>query len=287
MTGPEYVFDGTRENFRQLVLENSHRGAVLVNYWAPGAGPCLRLWQVLEGLSQAYQGRFLLVNINTDTQKSLVREQAITSVPTIKIYRNGSVVESIYGAQSESTLRASIDRHVAPARDTSIGEAIQQYQSGDVDAALQTLARAHAAVPADPKPCATTMKLLLRDRRYADVEDYYSTLPSALQAESDLSALRVHARMLYLAEQAPPVEELERRLEENPDHLDTLLSRAALAMVRDAYETALDLLLRALEQEPRYCDELARKAMLAIFALLGSEHELTRRYQDAMRRVLL
>ncbi|HHH42810.1 MAG TPA: tetratricopeptide repeat protein [Gammaproteobacteria bacterium] len=286
MSGPEYVFDGTRENFRQLVLENSHRGAVLVNYWAPGAGPCFRLWQVLEGLSQAYQGRFLLVNINTDTQKSLVRDNAITSVPTIKIYRNGSVVESIYGAQSESSLRASIDRHVSPARDTAIGEAIRQYQSGDVDAALQTLAQAHAAAPVDPKPCTTAMKLLLREQRYADVEEYYSTLATDVQAEPDISALRVHARMLHLAEQAPPVAELERRLAENPDQLDALLSRAALAMVQDEYETALDLLLRALEQDPGYHDELARKAMLAIFALLGSEHELTRRYQDAMRRVL-
>ncbi len=32
MTGLNHVFDGTRENFRQLVLENSRKGAVLVNY---------------------------------------------------------------------------------------------------------------------------------------------------------------------------------------------------------------------------------------------------------------
>ena len=100
MTDLKHVIDATGENFHQLVIANSAKGTVLVNYWTPNAGPCFKLWQVLESLSQDYQGRFLLVNVNTDTQKSLARENGITSVPTIKIYQRGTVVESIYGAQS-------------------------------------------------------------------------------------------------------------------------------------------------------------------------------------------
>ncbi|MFQ5643695.1 MAG: tetratricopeptide repeat protein [Thiogranum sp.] len=286
MSGPDHVFDGTRENFRQLVLENSHRGAVLVNYWTPGAGPCFKLWQVLEDLSRAYQGRFLLVNVNTDTQNSLARGNGITSVPTIKIYQRGKVVESIYGAQSETALRASIDKYVAPAQNTSIGRAIHAYQAGNVDAALEILAGASATAPEDPKPCATTIKLLLREKRFAPIEDYCSTLPATVQAQAEISTLRVHARMLHLAEQALPVEALDRQLEAAPQDMDSALSRAAVAMVRNEYEHALTCLLRVLQQDPDYSDALARKAMLAIFALLGDDHELTRQFQGAMRKVL-
>jgi len=286
MTGLNHVVDGTRENFQQLVLENSRKGTVLVNYWTPSAGPCFKLWQELESLSQEYQGRFLLVNVNTDTQNPLARENGITSVPTIKIYQHGNVVESIYGAQSESSLRTSIDKYVPPAQNTSIARAIHTYQTGQADAALDILAEASTLAPEDPKPCATAIKLLLREKRYADIEDYYSTLSGNIQAEPEIGTLQVHAKMLHLAEQALPTEKLDSQLEKVPDDMDTALSRAAVAMVQDDYETALTRLFQVLQQDPHYRDELPRKAMLVVFSLLGDKHELTKVFQNSMREVL-
>jgi len=286
MAGLTHVFDGTRENFQQLVLENSRKGIVLVNYWTPNAGPCFKLWQVLEGLSQEYQGRFLLVNVNTDTQKPLARENGITSVPTVKIYQQGNVVESIHGAQSETSLRSSIDKYAPPAQNTAIARAIHTYQTGQADAALELLAEASSATPNDPKPCAIAIKLLLREKRYADIDVYCSALTGIIQAEPEIDTLRVHAKMLQLAEQAPPVGELDRQLEDVPDDLDSALNRAAVAMVQDDYETALTRLFQVLQLDPQYCDELPRKAMLVLFSLLGDKHELTKAFQDSMREVL-
>ena len=286
MTTLEHVFDGTRENFQQLVVENSRKGAVLVNYWAPNAGPCLRLWQVLEGLSQEYQGRFLLVNVNTDSQGPLVRDNGITSVPTLKIYHRGAIVESIYGAQSEASLRTAIDKYVPPAADSALGQALRNYQAGQVDTALEILAQAGAREPDNLRLHVTTIKLLLREKRYADIESRVAALPDWMRTRREISELQVHAAMLHLAQQAPPAAELDRLLECRPNDLDSGLSRAAVAMVQDDYETALLRLLHLLRQDPHYRDELPRKAMLVIFSLLGDEHELTRNFQHAMREVL-
>jgi len=286
MTGLNHVFDGTRDNFQQLVLENSHRGVVLVNYWTPNAGPCFMLWRVLESLSREYQGRFLLVNVNTDTQKSLARENGITSVPTIKIYQNGNVVESIYGAQSETSLRSIIDKYAPPAKNTPIARAIRTYQAGHIDTALDMLADISTKAPQDPKPYATAIKLLLREKRYADIDVYASALPDTIAGDPEISTLRVHAKMLQLAEQAVSASELDRRLEEVPDDMEAALSRAAVAMVQDDYETALMRLFQLLQQDQHYLDELPRKAMLVIFSLLGDTHELTKAFQDSMRKAL-
>jgi putative thioredoxin len=57
-------------------------------------------------------------------------------------------------------------------------------------------------------------------------------------------------------------------------------------MVQDDYETALTRLFQLLQQDPHYRDELPRKAMLVIFSLLGDTHELTRNFQDSMRKAL-
>lgn len=281
-----HVFDGTPENFQQLVVENSHKGVVLVNYWTASAGPCFRLWQVLEGLSQEYGGRFLLVNVNTDTYKMLARDQGITSVPTVKIYRNGVVVESIYGAQSESALRNVVDKYVPPAQDAAIAGVIRAYQSGDVEGALHMLVEASSKCPYDIKLHAMRCKILLREKRYADIENYLSGLPDKLQNQHELGILRVHARMLALAEQAPSVELMDGRLEAVPDDLDNAMQRAAVAMVQDDYATALALLLEVFRRERQYANELPRKAMLVIFSLLGDQHDLTRSYQKQLRDLL-
>ena len=286
MSKLDHVLDGNAENFHQLVVQNSTRGTVLVNYWTPNAGPCFKLWQVLERLSIEYRGRFLLVNVNTDTQKRLARENAITSVPTIKIYRQGQVVESIYGAQSEASLRAVIDNYVPPAQDTDIAEAIRAYQAGDIDTALATLVEASQQSPDNSKPHATAIKLLLREKRFVDIDTWYSALPERLRRQPEISHLQAHARMLHLAELAEPADQLELQLKKAPGDIQVLMSLAALRMVEDQLESALEYLLIAFQTDRQHEDELPRRAMLAIFSLLGDKHEITAAYQKRLRDLL-
>jgi len=286
MSKLDHVFDGNADNFHQLVIQNSARGTVLVNYWTPNAGPCFKLWQVLEHLSIEYRGRFLLVNVNTETQKRLARENGITSVPTIKIYREGQVVESVYGAQSEASLRSIIDNHVPPAQDTDIAEAIRAYQAGDIDTALATLVEASQQSPDDSKPHATAIKLLLREKRFVDIDTWYSALPERLRRQPEISHLQAHARMLHLAEQAEPAEQLEQQLKKAPGDIKVLMSLAALRMVEDQLESALEYLLIAFQTDRQHEDELPRRAMLATFTLLGDKHEITVAYQKRLRDLL-
>jgi len=142
MTESAFIFEATADNFTQLVLDNSAKGPVLVNYWAPWAGPCLKLWPVLEQLARHYAGRFLLVNVNTDKHKSLARDYGINSLPTLKMYRHGKVVDEVHGAESEQSLRAFIDKHMARPSDRLLAKALRLYQQGDTTAALTLLAEA-------------------------------------------------------------------------------------------------------------------------------------------------
>ena len=99
MSHSPYVFDATAENFRTLVLENSDKGPVLVNYWSPRAGPCLMLMPRLIRLVTEFGGSFLLVMLNTDDLGRLAREHGVNSLPTIKIFRRGKVVDTLHGAE--------------------------------------------------------------------------------------------------------------------------------------------------------------------------------------------
>ncbi len=286
MAKHEHVFDGTMENFGQLVLENSMKGMVLVNYWTPKAGPCFKLWQVLEQLSEEYQGRFLLVNINTETQRQLVKQSGITSVPTVKIYRKGTVVDSIHGAQSAHSMRAAIDKHLPTPPHPAKLEAMQAYEAQRVDDALRILADASAATPGDYSLPAMAMKLLFRQRRFADITHYYNDLSPDAQGDSDIKHLVIHAELLRLADEAPPQEELDRHLRDHPTDFAALLGRAGVALVQNDFEYALECLFYVFQHQRDYQNGFAHKAMLSLFALLGQDHPVSQGFRQRMREIL-
>jgi putative thioredoxin len=275
----DYVFDGTSDNFQQLVIENSRKGLVLANYWTPNAGPCFKLWQALEALSREFQGRFLLVNVNTETQKRLARENGITSVPTVKIYRNGSVIDAIYGAHSQSSLRSTINQHLPPARPPEVIRAIQTYQAGHTDDALKILVDAALEDPGNADVHTTAVRLLLREGRYAEIGDYVAHLPEALQNQADIDAMHTHALLLQLAAAAPAKQRLDALLEQNPGDRQATLQRIALALTGDDYQTAFDSLMKLLATAPQEEQKFLHKVMRTLFRILGEDSELTRHFR--------
>lgn len=82
-----YIHAANADNFQSLVIENSKRGPVLVNFWSKKAGPCLRQYPLLDKLVHDYKGRLLLINIDVDSELKITREVGITSVPSLKLYQ--------------------------------------------------------------------------------------------------------------------------------------------------------------------------------------------------------
>src|SRR4030067_109530 len=113
MATSPYVFDATAENFHALVLENSDKGPVLVNYWSPRAGPCLMLMPRLIRLATEFGGRFLLVMLHTDELGRLARDHGVTSLPTVKLFRRGEAIDTLHGAESETVLREFSSQQVS------------------------------------------------------------------------------------------------------------------------------------------------------------------------------
>lgn len=286
MADSPFIFEATPANFAQLVLDNSAKGPVLVNYWAPWAGPCLKLWPVLEQLARHYGGRFLLVNVNTDTHKSLARDYGINSLPTLKMYRHGKVVGEVHGAESDQSLRAFIDKHIARASDRLLAKALGLFQQGDTAAALALLAEASQDDPDNPRLPLTHAKLLLRERRHAEAQALIAALPKAVQEQAEFANLHAHAGFLAAAAEAPDAEQLRTRIAQDSGDLSARYQLSALALFNDAYEPALEQLLEIVRRDRAFMNDIGRRGMTAIFALLGREHELSQRYRALLNNAL-
>lgn len=85
----------TNENFTAEVLEADK--PVLVDFWAPWCGPCRMLGPVISEIAEQYSGKVKVCKVNVDEQNELAVKYGISSIPTIKLFKNGEVTDTSIG----------------------------------------------------------------------------------------------------------------------------------------------------------------------------------------------
>ncbi|MCU7878375.1 MAG: tetratricopeptide repeat protein [Candidatus Thiodiazotropha sp. (ex Lucinoma borealis)] len=285
MTTPSYILEGTADNFDRLVLENSKRGLVIADFWATWVGPSLKQQQIFIDLAQRYEGRFLLVSINTDEQKALAERFGVRSLPSFKLFRHGDLVGEYHGVQPESDYPRIIDEYVQKQLDSSSREAIAAWQSGDPERALKILAEAIVNDPQNLSLPALMTKILMRQERFREAYDLLSALPEQAQEGVEIRNLLAHLDIIVTAEDADELEAIQRRLEVNPKDADTRYQLAAVTLIGDDLEAALDLLLDLVRNHSTYRNGIARKAMQAVLDRLDAKDEQVARYRRELFRL--
>ena len=278
-----HVFDATAENFQRLVLENSHRGLVLVHFWTPRAGPCMVLMPRLVKLATEYGGRFLLVMLNTDELGSLARRLGVTSVPTVKFFRRGEVVETVHGAESDNHFRALLDRFIQRDSASLHTQGLSAWQNNSFDEAKRLLAAAAVDEPGNPAIPRDLAKLLWANGEHEQALLLLESLPADLRTHPDIGGLYAHLALAHAAETAAP--DVETRAADAGD-AGARLQLAALRLAQDDMESALAMLDGLDAEHPQYRNGLPRQALLALFDLLGPEHALTRTYRARLSQRL-
>jgi len=108
----DFSLDVSEVEFDTAVIALSRRVPVLVDFWAPWCGPCRTLKPMLEKLATEYGGRFVLAKINSDEAQTVAARYAVRSIPAVKLFVNGDVVDEFAGALPEGQVRAFLDRHL-------------------------------------------------------------------------------------------------------------------------------------------------------------------------------
>jgi putative thioredoxin len=286
MQGSAFILEGTELNFDRLVLENSRKGLVLVDFWAPWVGPSLRQREMLSRLAKSYKGRFLLVTIDTDQHKGIASRFAVKSLPSLKLFRAGTVVETLHGVQPERDYQAAVDRYLVSLGDKVRLAAGKAWNEGRHELAVQTLVEGAMAEPANLEIPAMLGKLLMRLNRFGEARDVLTALPEAARASALIAPLLAHLEFITAAGVVEDPEGLKQQIAAHPDDCRSRFRLAAVSLIEDDYATAVGELMEILRCDREFDDGVARRGLLAVFETLGGDHELVKRYRGEMARLI-
>jgi thioredoxin 1 len=84
---------------------------VLVDFWAEWCGPCKMIAPILHEIALENQGKIKVAKVNVDECDSIPGKYGIRGIPTLIIFKNGSVHATKVGALSKAQLQAFVDEN--------------------------------------------------------------------------------------------------------------------------------------------------------------------------------
>ncbi len=261
------VVNVTDATFREAVIEESRRRPVVVDFWAGWCQPCRIIGPVLERLADEHNGDFLLAKLDVDANPEASTAFRIQSIPAVKAFKGGAVVNEFIGAVPEPAVRQFLDSVLPSEADRLMQQGLDAERGGRTAEA---------------------------ERFYRWALDVQPSHEAALLGRGRLAALRgdVDEARRFL-EPLRPNEEAERLLSaievsewstpgpngEGP------MAKGQRAAAEGRWEEALAEFL----QEVRAAgdaSEAAREAMLKVFSVLGEDDRLTVEYRRKLAAAL-
>ena len=100
----------TSEIFDAEVLDSDI--PVLVDFWASWCGPCKMLAPIIEEIAEEYDGKIKVGKVNVDDEQQLAMDYGIASIPTVILFNDGEIKETLIGYRDKEEFEAVINAEI-------------------------------------------------------------------------------------------------------------------------------------------------------------------------------
>ena len=85
---------------------------VLVDYWAEWCGPCKMIAPILDEISSEYAGKIKICKVDVDSNPETAAKFNVRGIPTLLVFKNGTVEATKVGALSKAQLAEFVDSQI-------------------------------------------------------------------------------------------------------------------------------------------------------------------------------
>ena len=281
----DHIVNIDETNAAALLIEESNKRPVVVDFWADWCEPCKVLMPLLEKIANEYQGAFLLAKVNADEQQGIAQQLGVRSLPTVMVIQNGQPVDGFTGAQPENVVREMLEKYLPKPWDGLLQKGQEAMERGEFSEALVPLRQAweesgkrHDIAMVYAQCLIESMRLdeaeaLLDDVRMADQDAAYEQLRAQLEIKRE-------------AAKSPEIDALEQKLAANPDDLDVRHQLGVQYTNSGQYREGMEQFITILQKEVDHGDGATKRLLLDTIATLGKGDPLAAEYQRKLYSLL-
>lgn len=286
MSQATFIFDATSENFQRDVIDASMTQPVLVDFWADWCAPCKMLMPVLAKLAEEFQGGFHLAKVNTDLEQALAAQFGVRSLPTVKVFSKGHVVDEFMGALPETEVRRFIEKHVESDADRIVAEATALQQNGRTDDAISVL-QDYLEHNADDDPVRVALAGVCIESGLLDnARVVLNGVSSGGKLDSQYKSCLARLTVAEAADSAPDRTELESRVEADPLDVPARLQLSAILYGAGEVEAAMSQLLDLVKLGRGDAAEKGRQGLIELFDVIGLRDDRVVKYRRLLAQAL-
>lgn len=273
------VFEVSPQTFQTDVIDRSKQLPVLLLFWAAQVGPSAQTRDTLTRLAAQFQGKVAVGLVDVARDQTLAQHLRIQGLPSIRVVRDGQLVDQLDGPQTETTLRGLLDALTQSPADMLREQLDVLLERADYDSALAMLQRAISEEPNNQAFRVELADVLVIRDQLDDARTVLAGIPEGTEGRER------PATRLEFAEEAAGMEDpdaLAAKVDANPDDLEARYRLAVVLTHRQQYEGALEQAMSILRNDRTFRDDLGRLTMIRIFSVLGKGSDLATAYRRRM-----
>jgi putative thioredoxin len=281
----DYIVNIDETNASALLIEESHKRPVVVDFWADWCEPCKVLTPLLEKIATEYQGAFLLAKVNADEQQGIAQQLGVKNLPTVMVIQGGQPVDGFAGAQTESFIRDMLEKYLPKPWDSLLKQGEEAMERGEFNEALAPLRQAWTDSKQQHNITLAYAHALIESLRLEEAEVVLDGVRMADQDES-YEQLRAQLEIKREAAKSPEIEALEQQLAAKPDDLDVRYQLGVQYTNAGQFRDAMEHLVAILRVDLDHGDGATKRMLLDTIASLGKGDPLAVEYQRKLYSLL-
>lgn len=265
------IIELSEQNFHSSVHLKSYSIPILVEFMGFWSEPCILMSDTLAGLAQEFSGQFIFAKVDVDEQTALREEFAIDNVPTLKLFKDGKVVETVEGMMQEDELRDLLKSQGIFRQSDELREmARRRHLEGETLEAIGLLTQAIQQDPGNTRVAMDMIQVLIDINEVDQATAIFNKLPDRDKESNTGRILIGQLTFRKLAAKTEGKEQLRARLEQDANDHDARFDLAICHVAENDYLKAADYLAEILTMDPDYKEGAAREMLATLANMLSA-----------------